>query len=154
MARDIARRTRARPRPARSREYIAFATSLAFLRHRAHRGTAGPDFTAREQELLHHLWERRETAQPALARRGPLPPPPLPGPTPGPDPPPYWQTPPYGGYGYGYGYGTPGPGYGTPGPGYGPQPPQAQRTPHPTYALPPSYAPQSPHLPAGPRGHP
>ncbi|MBT2493143.1 PrsW family intramembrane metalloprotease [Streptomyces sp. ISL-96] len=47
-------------------EYEAFATSLAFLRHRAHRGAVGPDFTAREQELLHHLWQRREVAGPAL----------------------------------------------------------------------------------------
>ncbi|MFD5100493.1 PrsW family intramembrane metalloprotease [Streptomyces albidochromogenes] len=47
-------------------EYELFATSLAFLRHRAHRGALGPDFAAREQELLHHLWQRREVAGPAL----------------------------------------------------------------------------------------
>ena len=47
-------------------EYEVFATSLAFLRHRAERGTAGPDFVAREQELLHHLWQRRDLAGPAL----------------------------------------------------------------------------------------
>lgn len=47
-------------------EYEAFATSLAFLRHRAHRGAPGPDFAAREMELLHHLWQRREVAGPAL----------------------------------------------------------------------------------------
>ncbi|MEU1467335.1 PrsW family glutamic-type intramembrane protease [Streptomyces sp. NPDC005761] len=48
-------------------EYESFATSLAFLRRQARRGTAGPDFTERERELLHHLWQRRETAGPALA---------------------------------------------------------------------------------------
>ncbi|MFF8833722.1 PrsW family intramembrane metalloprotease [Streptomyces sp. NPDC015131] len=47
-------------------EYEAFATSLAFLRHRARRGTVGHDFMAREQELLHHLWQRKEVAGPAL----------------------------------------------------------------------------------------
>ncbi|WP_344365073.1 PrsW family intramembrane metalloprotease [Streptomyces gobitricini] len=47
-------------------EYEAFATSLAFLRHRARRGAADPDFVAREQELLHHLWQRKEMAGPAL----------------------------------------------------------------------------------------
>ncbi|MGW6776081.1 PrsW family intramembrane metalloprotease, partial [Streptomyces sp. NPDC055037] len=26
----------------------------------------GPDFVEREQELLHHLWQRREIAGPAL----------------------------------------------------------------------------------------
>ncbi|MGW7054407.1 PrsW family intramembrane metalloprotease [Streptomyces sp. NPDC054887] len=81
-------------------EYEASATSLAFLRHRAHRGALDADFTAREQELLHHLWQRREVAGPALeyaARatgrvRTPPPWPPA--------------RPPYG-YGQGYGYGPP-----------------------------------------------
>ncbi|WP_406094445.1 PrsW family glutamic-type intramembrane protease [Streptomyces sp. NBC_01013] len=48
-------------------EYESFATSLAFLRRQARRGTAGPDFAERERELLHHLWQRRGTAGPALA---------------------------------------------------------------------------------------
>lgn len=48
-------------------EYESFATSLAFLRRRARRGAADPDFAARELELLHHLWQRREVAGPALA---------------------------------------------------------------------------------------
>ncbi|GHF45049.1 protease PrsW [Streptomyces mashuensis] len=68
IARDTARRTGG---PAAARivaEYISFATSLAFLRHRAHRGTPDPDFTAREQELLAHLWQRKHIAQPALAQ--------------------------------------------------------------------------------------
>lgn len=47
-------------------EYESFATSLAFLRRQARRGTAGPDFAERERELLHHLWQRKETARPAL----------------------------------------------------------------------------------------
>ncbi|WSZ87028.1 PrsW family intramembrane metalloprotease [Streptomyces sp. NBC_00859] len=62
-------------------EYEAFATTLAFLRHRAHRGVVGPDFEAREQELLHHLWQRKDIAGPALlyaaqaTGRVPVPPP-------------------------------------------------------------------------------
>ncbi|MFF3174388.1 PrsW family glutamic-type intramembrane protease [Streptomyces sp. NPDC057900] len=48
-------------------EYESFATSLAFLRRQARRGTAGPDLAERELELLHHLWQRREIAGPALA---------------------------------------------------------------------------------------
>ncbi|MEV5199174.1 PrsW family intramembrane metalloprotease [Streptomyces sp. NPDC053720] len=47
-------------------EYESFATSLAALRLRARRGTADPDFAGRELELLHHLWQRREVAAPAL----------------------------------------------------------------------------------------
>ncbi|MGW8364652.1 PrsW family intramembrane metalloprotease [Streptomyces wedmorensis] len=66
MARSFAGRTYG---PAAARavgEYESFATTLAFLRDRARRGTAGPDFPAREQELLHHLWQRREVASPSL----------------------------------------------------------------------------------------
>ncbi|WEV26206.1 PrsW family glutamic-type intramembrane protease [Streptomyces sp. 71268] len=67
IARDLARRTRG-PAAARAvADYIASATSLAFLRHRAYRGTAGPDFPAREQALLDRLWQHRDIAQPALA---------------------------------------------------------------------------------------
>ncbi|MFF9849014.1 PrsW family intramembrane metalloprotease [Streptomyces litmocidini] len=69
-ARQVARAFAARtygPSAARAvGEYESFATTLAFLRDRARRGTAGPDFPAREQELLHHLWQRREVASPAL----------------------------------------------------------------------------------------
>ncbi|MFD7239628.1 PrsW family intramembrane metalloprotease [Streptomyces syringium] len=67
IARDVARRHGGKPAAHAVAEYISFATSLAFLRQRAYRGTAGPDFTAREQELLHHLWQRKHIAQPALA---------------------------------------------------------------------------------------
>ncbi|MFJ8586110.1 PrsW family intramembrane metalloprotease [Streptomyces sp. NPDC093595] len=69
-ARGLARSYAARsfgPSAARAvGEYESFATSLAFLRHRARRGAAGPDFAAREQELLYHLWQRKEVAGPAL----------------------------------------------------------------------------------------
>ncbi|MER5362815.1 PrsW family intramembrane metalloprotease, partial [Streptomyces sp. NPDC002785] len=47
-------------------EYESFATSLASLRRRARRGAVGPDFAERELELLHHLWQRRDVAAPAL----------------------------------------------------------------------------------------
>ncbi|NUK03290.1 PrsW family intramembrane metalloprotease [Streptomyces lunaelactis] len=81
MARDVARRMHGPAAAHAVSEYETFATSLAFLRHRAHRGAAGPDFVEREQELLHHLWQRKEVAAPALtyaARatgRVPVPPP-------------------------------------------------------------------------------
>lgn len=67
MARDFARRTYGPAAGHAVSEYEAFATSLAFLRHRAHRGAMGPDFAEREQELLHHLWQRREVAGPSLS---------------------------------------------------------------------------------------
>ncbi|AIR99211.1 PrsW family intramembrane metalloprotease [Streptomyces glaucescens] len=47
-------------------EYEAYATSLAFLRHRGRLGRAGTDFLVRERELLQELWRRREVARPAL----------------------------------------------------------------------------------------
>ncbi|MDG4865486.1 PrsW family intramembrane metalloprotease, partial [Streptomyces sp. T-3] len=62
-------------------EYEAFATSLAFLRHRGRRGRAGAEFVVRERELLDALWSRRLLARPALeyAARSTAPPP-MPGP--------------------------------------------------------------------------
>jgi RsiW-degrading membrane proteinase PrsW (M82 family) len=48
-------------------QYEAYATSLAFLRHRGRRGRAGADFVALERELLSELWARRAVARPALA---------------------------------------------------------------------------------------
>ncbi|MEV5678869.1 PrsW family glutamic-type intramembrane protease [Streptomyces sp. NPDC052179] len=73
MARDLARHWHGHPDRNRGRaaaravaEYESFATSLAVLRRRARRDTAGPDFAARERELLHHLWQRRDIAGPAL----------------------------------------------------------------------------------------
>ena len=65
MARSLARRTHG-PTGARTvAEYQHFATSLALLRARAQHGTPAPDFPAREQELLHHLWHRHALAGPA-----------------------------------------------------------------------------------------
>ncbi|MEU9862125.1 PrsW family intramembrane metalloprotease [Streptomyces sp. NPDC047971] len=66
LARDFARRTYGASAAVAVGEYEAFATTLAFLRHRALRGAGGPDFIAREQELLHHLWQRKSVASPAL----------------------------------------------------------------------------------------
>ncbi|MEU2155324.1 PrsW family intramembrane metalloprotease [Streptomyces sp. NPDC019396] len=66
LARDTAARIHGSAAARAVSEYETFATSLAFLRHQAHRGTAGPDFVAREQELLHHLWQRKHVATPAL----------------------------------------------------------------------------------------
>ncbi len=67
MARSLARRTHG-PTGARTvAEYQHFATSLAMLRARAHHGSPAPDFHAREQELLHHLWHRHGVAGPPTA---------------------------------------------------------------------------------------
>ncbi len=67
-ARQVASRTYGKAGARAVGEYESFATTLAFLRERARRGTVPvPDFAAREQELLHHLWERRATASPALS---------------------------------------------------------------------------------------
>ncbi|NLU76379.1 PrsW family intramembrane metalloprotease [Streptomyces sp. HNM0575] len=66
-ARSLARSTHG-PTGARTvAEYQHFATSLALLRARAHHGSPAPDFQAREQELLHHLWQRHGVAGPATA---------------------------------------------------------------------------------------
>ncbi|MEU1123871.1 PrsW family intramembrane metalloprotease [Streptomyces sp. NPDC005899] len=73
LARDMARHWNGHPDHARGRaaaravaEYELFATSLAMLRRRARHDGAGPDFAVRERELLHHLWQRRDVAGPAL----------------------------------------------------------------------------------------
>jgi RsiW-degrading membrane proteinase PrsW (M82 family) len=68
LARTMARHTHGEAAARTVREYVSFATALAFLRARATRGTAGPDFAARENELLHHLWQRKSVAQPALTQ--------------------------------------------------------------------------------------
>lgn len=91
MAREVARhwnsgggRAGGRAAARSVAEYESFATSLAVLRRRARRGAVGADFAVREQELLHHLWERREVAGPALTyaagRLGSRPPAQLPAP--------------------------------------------------------------------------
>ncbi|MFJ4513500.1 PrsW family intramembrane metalloprotease [Streptomyces sp. NPDC088816] len=66
LARDHARRHLGRQAARTVARYEAYATSLAFLRHRGRLGRAGADFAVRERELLHELWRRREVAQPAL----------------------------------------------------------------------------------------
>ncbi|MEU0149069.1 PrsW family intramembrane metalloprotease [Streptomyces sp. NPDC006288] len=74
VARDMARhwhsggpdRARGRAAARAVAEYESFATSLAMLRRRARHDGADADFALREQELLHHLWQRREVAGPAL----------------------------------------------------------------------------------------
>ncbi|MFR9797742.1 PrsW family intramembrane metalloprotease [Streptomyces sp. MS06] len=65
-ARDYARHHLGKPAAREVAGYEADATTLAFLRRRAHRGRAGADFAVREQELLQKLWRRREAARPAL----------------------------------------------------------------------------------------
>ncbi|MEU6084192.1 PrsW family intramembrane metalloprotease [Streptomyces sp. NPDC047108] len=131
LARSVARRHHGKDAARAVAEYESFATTLAFLRQRAHRGTAGADFVAREQELLHHLWQRKEVAQPALAHAALVTSPPRVAPQwghgPGPQgrspygpgmPQPYGQGP----YGQGrYGQGPYGQGHGVP-PQHGPGP--------------------------------
>lgn len=158
IARDLARRTHGAAAARTVGEYTAFATSLAFLRRRAYRGTAGPDFTTRERELLDRLWERRETAQPALAHAAlsvPLPRPrQAPRPAPGTMPAPFWPAGPYGGgyaYDYGtgqsYGYGGPGSGYGY---GYAAQPQYGAQPTYAPWGAPPPQGPQQPRTPQPP----
>ncbi|MEU9230096.1 PrsW family glutamic-type intramembrane protease [Streptomyces massasporeus] len=74
--------------------YEAYATSLAFLRHRARRGSPGADFAVRERELLGELWRRREVARPALDHAARITAPPVPVTVPP------WPV--YGVYGYGH----------------------------------------------------
>ncbi|MEY9487699.1 RsiW-degrading membrane proteinase PrsW (M82 family) [Streptomyces calvus] len=66
IARQYARRYGGRPAARAVAQYEAYATSLAFLRHRGRRGRAGTDFVTRERELLLELWHRRGAARPAL----------------------------------------------------------------------------------------
>ncbi|MFH8588801.1 PrsW family intramembrane metalloprotease [Streptomyces celluloflavus] len=67
LARDIARRTHG-PAAARAvTEYTTLATALSFHRRRAHLLGPTPDFSNREAALLHHLWQHRRWAYPALA---------------------------------------------------------------------------------------
>nr|WP_075017649.1 PrsW family intramembrane metalloprotease [Actinacidiphila rubida] len=114
-ARRIARRFQGDAAARAVREYAAFATHLAFLRGAAGRGAPAPDYAAREAELLHHLWQRKSLAQPALLHAAN----PLPRWAPAP-----WQVP------------APRPGLLT----YAPQ--QQPAPPHP-YAPPPSSAPDA-----------
>ncbi|KUL39126.1 PrsW family intramembrane metalloprotease [Streptomyces regalis] len=70
MARQYARRRGGRAAARAVAQYEAYATSLAFLRHRGRLGRGGADFVVRERELLHELWWRRELARPALEHAG------------------------------------------------------------------------------------
>jgi protease PrsW len=94
LRRQARRRARQLLGPMGSRvmnEYIAFATTLAFLRLKAERGTdAVSAFTEREHELLYRLWERRPAVAPILAEVGA---PPMP-PWARPPVPPQWAGPP------------------------------------------------------------
>ncbi|BBC34452.1 putative membrane protein [Streptomyces graminofaciens] len=70
IAREYASHQFGRPGARSVAEYEAYATSLAFLRHRGRQGRAGSDFVLRERQLLFELWRRREIARPALAYAG------------------------------------------------------------------------------------
>lgn len=71
QSRELARYTRGPLGERAMREYQGFATSLAFLRQKADRGlTRGSDFTEREQELLHHLWKRKDQLAEVFAQVG------------------------------------------------------------------------------------
>ncbi|MEW1603739.1 PrsW family intramembrane metalloprotease [Streptomyces sp. NPDC093808] len=94
LARKFAREHGGRPSARAVAQYEAYATSLAFLRHRGRAGKAGPDFVSRERELLLELWHRRAAARPALEHAARLTAPPVPygaawayGPVPAP-----WQA--------------------------------------------------------------
>ncbi|WP_225826816.1 PrsW family intramembrane metalloprotease [Streptomyces naphthomycinicus] len=65
-ARDYARHHHGRQAAREVARYEAYATSLAFLRHRGRAGKAGAGFVVRERELLDELWRRRELARPAV----------------------------------------------------------------------------------------
>lgn len=132
VARDHARRHAGRPAARAVAEYEAYATSLAFLRHRGRRGRAGADFVVRERELLRELWRRRDVARPALdhAARATAP---AVSVTSAP-----WGA--HGGYGYGYelGYGA---GFGC---GYGHGHAHWAAAPWPGYPGTPGHAPYRP----------
>ncbi|MEU9285936.1 PrsW family intramembrane metalloprotease [Streptomyces sp. NPDC048275] len=99
LAREYAARRFGKAAARSVAQYEAYATSLAFLRHRGRLGRADADFVVRERELLHELWRRREVARPCLAYAARATAPVVPVPAPAPWP----------GYGYGgnYGYGHP-----------------------------------------------
>ncbi|MFF3766216.1 PrsW family intramembrane metalloprotease [Streptomyces sp. NPDC001922] len=145
IARTVARRTHGAAGRRMVVEYQVCATALAFLRQRAHRGAAGTDFVAREQELLHHLWQRKDMAQPALAHAARMTAPAWAGPQ-------QWTPPPPG-----YGYAPPG----GPQPSGHPYPPQGQGygpAPAQGYGQPQGQGPYGqaagPHGPHGPGTRP
>ncbi|MFJ7340497.1 PrsW family intramembrane metalloprotease [Streptomyces sp. NPDC101110] len=97
IARQYARRHLGRAAAREVARYEAYATSLAFLRHRARRGGVRADFAVREGELLGELWRRREVSRPALDHAARITAPPVPVVVPP------WPV--HGVYGHGYGYG-------------------------------------------------
>ncbi|MFJ1585955.1 PrsW family intramembrane metalloprotease [Streptomyces sp. NPDC088197] len=125
QARDTARRYYGESGARAVRDYTAFATHLAFLRAAATRGMPAPDFTAREAELLHHLWQRKSLVRIPLAQAATphLPPAAWAAPFPHPRQAPMWGPRPWDGQAPGQ-WGAPGgwhaqaPGtWGAPGPG-------------------------------------
>ncbi|MFI6033798.1 PrsW family intramembrane metalloprotease [Streptomyces sp. NPDC051315] len=120
LARDHARRHLGKPAAREVARYEAYATSLAFLRHRGRLGRAGTDFVVREQELLHELWRRKDIARPALDHAARMTAPPVPVAMP-----PWPVHGVYGVYGHGRGHGRP------TGPSRHPQYPYPQSQPHP-----------------------
>ncbi|WP_432117411.1 PrsW family intramembrane metalloprotease [Streptomyces sp. bgisy032] len=78
IARQYARRHAGKAAARQVAQYEAYATSLAFLRHRGRLGRAGADFVVRERELLNELWRRREAARPALDHAARVTAPPVP----------------------------------------------------------------------------
>ncbi|MFJ8997865.1 PrsW family glutamic-type intramembrane protease [Streptomyces sp. NPDC102359] len=66
LARRYAREHGGKPAARAVAQYEAYATSLAFLRHRGRTGKAGAAFVTRERQLLLELWHRRVAARPAL----------------------------------------------------------------------------------------
>ncbi|WP_439948407.1 PrsW family intramembrane metalloprotease [Streptomyces sp. BBFR109] len=110
VAREYAARHLGKPAARTVARYEACATSLAFLRRRGRLGRVGPDFVAREQQLLHEMWRGREVAQPALDHAARMTAPPVRVVAPP------WPV--YGVYGHSQRYGAPHP----QGPGFGPHP--------------------------------
>ncbi|MFE9020026.1 PrsW family intramembrane metalloprotease [Streptomyces sp. NPDC007808] len=125
VARQYARGRGGRVAAREVARYEAYATSLAFLRHRGRRGRAGADFVGRERELLRELWRRREIARPALEHAAAT-------------------AQPWPGHGYGYGASAPAPWQ-----PYGQAPGAVQRPAYgPVYGGPahdPAYGPVAPY---------
>ncbi|MHC3471109.1 PrsW family intramembrane metalloprotease [Streptomyces sp. 7R007] len=124
MARGYARHHFGKPAARAVAQYEAYATLLAFLRHRGRRGRAGADFVVRERELLGELWRRREVAAPALDHAARM-------------TAPAWRPPTAYGHAGGY-YGYPGHHQGHPGhhqgyPGYHQGHPGYPAVPYPAY---------------------
>ena len=74
LARRLARRRHGAAGTRALAAYQAAALTLALLRDRAERGTAGRGFPAAERELLHRLWQHRALAAPPTAASAPAPP--------------------------------------------------------------------------------